>query len=147
MRPGITHGPGACRAQGQEYYRNIFRREASSWNLRDTQMMESPLRLTNHLSRDKAPAKVIVWAHNSHLGDARATQMRKRGELNLGQVVREHFRKEAVSIGFTTCDGTVTAASDWTLRLSAEMCILRIAKVTNRFFTKSTFQIFPRTSR
>jgi erythromycin esterase-like protein len=97
----------------EEYYRNMFRREVSSWNLRDTHMMESLLRLTNHLSRDKAPAKVIVWAHNSHLGDARATQMSERGELNLGQLVREHFGKEAVSIGFTTYDGTVTAAADW----------------------------------
>ena len=97
----------------EEYYRNMFRREVSSWNLRDTHMMESLLRLTNHLSADKAPAKVIVWAHNSHLGDARATQMSERGELNLGQLVREHFGKESVSIGFTTYDGTVTAASDW----------------------------------
>jgi erythromycin esterase-like protein len=97
----------------EEYYRNMFRREVSSWNLRDTHMMESLIGLTNHLSRDKGPAKVIVWAHNSHLGDARATQMGERGELNLGQLVREHFGKEAVSIGFTTYDGTVTAASDW----------------------------------
>jgi erythromycin esterase-like protein len=97
----------------EEYYRNMFRRDVSSWNLRDTHMMESLVRLTDHLSRDKTPAKVIVWAHNSHLGDARATQMSERGELNLGQLVREHFGKEAVSIGFTTYDGTVTAASDW----------------------------------
>jgi erythromycin esterase-like protein len=97
----------------EEYYRNMFRREVSSWNLRDTHMMESLVRLTNHLSKPEAPAKIIVWAHNSHLGDARATQMGERGELNLGQLVREHFGKESVSIGFTTYDGTVTAASDW----------------------------------
>ena len=97
----------------EEYYRNMFRREVSSWNLRDTHMMESLVRLTNHLSKTDLPAKVIVWAHNSHLGDARATQMGERGELNLGQLVREHFGKEAVSIGFTTYEGTVTAASDW----------------------------------
>jgi erythromycin esterase-like protein len=97
----------------EEYYRNMFRREVSSWNLRDTHMMESLVGLTNHLSRGKPPAKVIVWAHNSHLGDARATQMSERGELNLGQLVRQHFAKESVSIGFTTYDGTVTAASDW----------------------------------
>ena len=97
----------------EEYYRNMFRREVSSWNLRDTHMMESLVRLTNHLSKADLPAKVIVWAHNSHLGDARATQMGERGELNLGQLVREHFGKEAVSIGFTTYEGTVTAASDW----------------------------------
>ena len=97
----------------EEYYRNMFRREVSSWNLRDTHMMESLLRLAIHLSTQRPWAKIIVWAHNSHLGDARATQMSERGELNLGQLVREHFGKEAVSIGFTTYDGTVTAASDW----------------------------------
>jgi erythromycin esterase-like protein len=97
----------------EEYYRNMFRRDVSSWNLRDTHMMESLLRLAIHLSNRRPPAKIIVWAHNSHLGDARATQMSERGELNLGQLVREHFGKEAVSIGFTTYDGTVTAASDW----------------------------------
>ncbi len=97
----------------EEYYRNMFRREVSSWNLRDTHMMESLVRLANHLSNKRPPAKIIVWAHNSHLGDARATQMGERGELNLGQLVREHFGREAVSIGFTTYDGTVTAASDW----------------------------------
>ena len=97
----------------EEYYRNMFRREVSSWNLRDTHMMESLVRLAIHLSNRRPPAKIIVWAHNSHLGDARATQMSERGEFNLGQLVREHFGKEAVSIGFTTYDGTVTAASDW----------------------------------
>ena len=97
----------------EEYYRNMFRREVSSWNLRDTHMMESLVRLATHLSIHRPRAKIIVWAHNSHLGDARATQMSERGELNLGQLVREHFGKEVVSIGFTTYDGTVTAASDW----------------------------------
>jgi erythromycin esterase-like protein len=97
----------------EEYYRNMFRREVSSWNLRDSHMMESLVRLAIHLSNRRPRTKIIVWAHNSHLGDARATQMGERGELNLGQLVREHFGKEAVSIGFTTFDGTVTAASDW----------------------------------
>jgi erythromycin esterase-like protein len=97
----------------EEYYRNMFRREISSWNLRDTHMRESLIRLAIHLSNQKPPAKIIVWAHNSHLGDARATQMSERGELNLGQLVREQFAKEVVSIGFTTYHGTVTAASDW----------------------------------
>ena len=97
----------------EEYYRNMFRREVSSWNLRDTHMMETLRALTNYLGTPARPAKIIVWAHNSHLGDARATQMGERGELNLGQLVRERFGKDAVSIGFTTYDGTVTAASDW----------------------------------
>ena len=98
----------------EEYYRNMFRREVSSWNLRDTHMKESLVSLAEHLSRQQgAPAKIVVWAHNSHLGDARATQMGERGELNLGQLVRERFGTEAVSIGFTTYTGSVTAASDW----------------------------------
>ncbi len=97
----------------EEYYRNMFRREVSSWNLRDTHMMESLVSLTEHLGKQNAPAKIVVWAHNSHLGDARATQMGARGELNLGQLVRERFGREAVLIGFTTYTGTVTAASDW----------------------------------
>jgi len=97
----------------EEYYRNMFRREVSSWNLRDNHMMESLVSLAEHLGKQGTPAKIVVWAHNSHLGDARATQMGERGELNLGQLVRERFGKEAVSIGFTTYTGTVTAASDW----------------------------------
>jgi erythromycin esterase-like protein len=97
----------------EEYYRNMFRREVSSWNLRDTHMMESLVSLADHLGKQGAPAKIIVWAHNSHLGDARATQMSDRGELNLGQLVRQRFGKEVALIGFTTYEGTVTAASDW----------------------------------
>jgi erythromycin esterase-like protein len=97
----------------EEYYRNMFRREVSSWNLRDNHMMESLVSLSEHLGKKGAPAKIVVWAHNSHLGDARATQMHDRGELNLGQLVRQRFGKEAVLIGFTTSEGTVTAASDW----------------------------------
>lgn len=97
----------------EQYYRTMFRREHSSWNQRDTHMMDSLVALTDHLGKQRAPAKVIVWAHNSHLGDARATQMSEHGELNLGQLVRERFGSQAVLIGFTTHHGTVTAASDW----------------------------------
>jgi erythromycin esterase-like protein len=97
----------------ERYYRTMFRREHSSWNQRDKHMMNSLVALADHLGQQRAPAKVIVWAHNSHLGDARATQMHQRGELNLGQLVRERFGNEAVLIGFTTYAGTVTAASDW----------------------------------
>lgn len=97
----------------EQYYRTMFHREQSSWNLRDTHMMQSLEALARHLDRQGAPSKLIVWAHNSHLGDARATEMAQRGELNLGQLVRERFGSEAVSIGFTTHTGTVTAASDW----------------------------------
>jgi erythromycin esterase-like protein len=72
-------------------------------------MMETLQALRGHLD----DAKVVVWAHNSHLGDARATEMGRRGELNLGQLVRERHGREAVLVGFTTDHGFVTAASEW----------------------------------
>ena len=58
-------------------------------------------------------AKVVVWAHNSHVGDARATETGQRGELNIGQLARERYGAEAILVGFTTHHGTVTAASEW----------------------------------
>jgi erythromycin esterase-like protein len=97
----------------ERYYREMFRGRASSWNLRDTHMAETLEALSTFLEGQRAHAKVVVWAHNSHLGDARATEMARRGELNLGQLVRERVRREAVLVGFTTYAGTVTAASDW----------------------------------
>jgi erythromycin esterase-like protein len=125
----------------EEYYRNVFRREVSSWNLRDTHMMESLVRLAIHLSNHRPPAKIVVWAHNLHLGGARATQMSERGELNLGQLEREHFGKEAVCIGFTTYDGTVTAASDWDRPAERKNVRPDVRKVTRGCFTMSMFQI------
>jgi erythromycin esterase-like protein len=97
----------------EAYYRSMFLAEVSSWNLRDRHMAETLDALVAHLSRQGGRAKVAVWAHNSHLGDARATQMGQRGELNVGQLVRERYGGEAVLIGFTTHHGSVTAASDW----------------------------------
>src|SRR2546428_231744 len=78
-------------------------------------MFETIEALVAHLNGSRQP-KAIVWAHNSHLGDARATEMSQHGELNVGQLVRERFGKEAVLVGFSTCHGTVTAASDWGAR-------------------------------
>src|SRR5437660_11024262 len=66
-----------------------------------------------HLTAQGQRAKVAVWEHNSHLGDARATYMADYGELNVGQLVRERYGSDAVLVGFTTHHGTVTAASDW----------------------------------
>ena len=96
----------------ERYYRTMFRGRVSSWNLRDRHMNDTLEALFAHLSRER-PAKIVVWAHNSHLGDARATEMARRGELNLGQLVRERWGREAFLIGFTTHRGTVAAASDW----------------------------------
>ena len=100
-------------ASAERYYREMFQGRASSWNLRDTHMAETLEALVGFLDRPRAPAKIVVWAHNSHLGDARATEMRHRGELNLGQLVRERVGEDAVLVGFTTYAGTVTAAADW----------------------------------
>jgi len=96
----------------EQYYRSMFRGRASSWNLRDRHMVETIEALVAHLNGSRQP-KAIIWAHNSHLGDARATEMSQHGELNVGQLIREHYGGEAVLIGFSTHHGTVTAASDW----------------------------------
>jgi erythromycin esterase-like protein len=97
----------------EEYYRSMFRGRVSSWNLRDQHMFETLQELVARLEGEGAPGKVVVWAHNSHLGDARATEMGEQGELNLGQLVREHYANDCFSVGFSTYTGTVTAASDW----------------------------------
>jgi erythromycin esterase-like protein len=97
----------------EEYNRAVFRGGAKSWNLRDSHMAETLAELTAHLERTQGRTKVAVWAHNSHVGDARATEMSERGELNIGQLVRERHGSEALLVGFTTHAGTVTAASDW----------------------------------
>ena len=97
----------------EEYYRAMFRGRVGSWNLRDRHMAETLDALAEHLRRHDQRAKIVLWAHNSHLGDARATQMGRRGELNVGQLIRERYGSECVLIGFTTYSGTVTAASEW----------------------------------
>lgn len=97
----------------EQYYRLMYRSDVSSWNLRDLHMMETLVALDDHLSLPNKKAKIVVWEHNSHLGDASATEMGKRGERNLGQLTRQRYKDEAILIGFTTYSGTVTAASDW----------------------------------
>ncbi|HWQ32090.1 MAG TPA: erythromycin esterase family protein [Blastocatellia bacterium] len=98
----------------EEYYRVMFRSSAESWNLRDRHMAETLDALLRHLSAQIGrPAKVVIWEHNSHLGDARATYMARQGQLNVGQLVRQQYGSEAVLVGFTTYTGTVTASSEW----------------------------------
>lgn len=93
----------------ERYYRSMFAGRVESWNVRDRHMAET-LEL---LLRNRPHAKIVVWAHNSHLGDARATQMSQKGEVNLGQLARERFGEDTFLLGFTTHSGEVTAASDW----------------------------------
>lgn len=97
----------------EEYYRAMFRGRVSSWNLRDGHMAETLAALATYLQGQGQPARIVVWAHNSHLGDARATEMGQAGELNVGQLVRERYGQDAVLIGFSTYSGTVTAATEW----------------------------------
>jgi erythromycin esterase-like protein len=93
----------------ERYYRAMFRGSVASWNERDRHMADTLDALAKHL----AGAKVVVWAHSSHLGDARATDLSRLGELNLGQLVRERAGADTFSVGWTTYAGTVTAASSW----------------------------------
>ena len=97
----------------EKYYRSMFRGRVSSWNLRDRHMAETLDQLVAHLDKQGDRTKVVLWAHNSHLGDARATDMGDAGELNVGQLVRQRYGRDAVLLGLTTYRGTVTAASSW----------------------------------
>lgn len=97
-------------ADAEKYYRAMYRGSASSWNLRDRHMFATLEALLEHHGPD---ARGVVWAHNSHLGDASATAMGARGELNVGELARESFGAGAYLIGFGTHTGTVAAADDW----------------------------------
>lgn len=97
----------------ERYYRTMFRGRTASWNVRDEHMAETLDELVAHLGQRGDEVKVVVWAHNSHLGDARATESGDDGQLNLGQLVRERHDDDCKLIGFTTYSGTVIAASDW----------------------------------
>lgn len=98
----------------EQYYRSLFSKEDISWNIRDKHMFETLGHIANYLEsiHDK-PAKIIVWCHNSHVGDERATEMGERGQYNIGQLTKENYGPNAALLGFTTFDGTVRAASDW----------------------------------
>jgi erythromycin esterase-like protein len=100
-------------ANAEEYYRTMFGSPAPSWNLRDRHMADTLDQLQIHLARHGGAGKIVVWEHNSHVGDARSTEMAQRGELNLGQLMRERHAHSAVLVGFSTYSGTVTAASEW----------------------------------
>ena len=98
----------------EQYYRTMFTGRVASWNLRDLHMADTLDALIAHLEAKRgAPAKVVVWAHNSHIGDARATDSHSLGEWNVGQLVRARHGRQARLIGCSTYDGWVTAASRW----------------------------------
>jgi erythromycin esterase-like protein len=97
----------------EEYYRTMFRGRISSWNLRDSHMAETLEALAQHLSKDGEPARIVVWEHNSHIGDARATEVGELGEWNVGELARKAYDGQTRLIGFSTYEGFVTAASEW----------------------------------
>jgi erythromycin esterase-like protein len=96
----------------ERYYRELFFGRVNTWNLRDTHMADTLDALLSHLGR-RGGGKLVVWAHNSHLGDARATEAAARREINLGQLARERHPGRVVNVGFTTHSGSVSAASKW----------------------------------
>ncbi len=98
---------------GEEYYRTMYTGGTSSWNLRDRHMADSLEALAAHLAAQGKPPKVVVWAHNTHAGDARVTEMGEAGEWNVGQLMRQRQSGHSVLVGFTTYTGTVTAATSW----------------------------------
>jgi erythromycin esterase-like protein len=101
-------------ANAEGYYRAMYFRGVSTWNLRDTHMTDTLDAIATHLQRHGTSGKVIVWAHNSHVGDSAAMAHRaERAEITVGHLCRERHPHDAVLVGFTTFQGTVTAASEW----------------------------------
>ena len=97
-------------ANAERYYRTMYYAENNSWNQRDQHMFET---LQSVLKFRGPTSKAVIWEHNSHIGDARATQMSARGEFNIGQLVRQEYDDDTYLIGFGTDHGTVAAASEW----------------------------------
>lgn len=100
-----------CNAE--EYYRTMFHGHISSWNLRDSHMVETLQALERHMKGHGISPRIAVWAHNSHLGDAAATEMGARGEWSVGQLARQHWGSDTVLLGFSSYRGSVTAATQW----------------------------------
>ncbi|MBL6751763.1 MAG: erythromycin esterase family protein [Nevskia sp.] len=103
----------AAVVDAEAYYRAMFGSRINTWNLRDAHMRDTLLALAAHRARCGGSGRVVVWAHNSHVGDARATEVGRQGEWTLGQLLREAAGDAALLVGFTTYTGHVCAASRW----------------------------------
>ena len=97
----------------EQYYRTMFVGRTEAWNLRDTHMADTIDMLARHLGTPAAPARLVVWAHNAHVGDARASELRDEGQLTVGQLLRQRHPEQVALIGLTTDRGTVECAHDW----------------------------------
>jgi erythromycin esterase-like protein len=101
-------------ANAEEYFRGLYTRGVSTWNVRDQRMEDALVAIGEHLGSSGAgPARIVVWAHNTHAGDARATESGESGEHNVGQLIRQRFAGESMLVGFFTHHGTVMAAPAW----------------------------------
>jgi erythromycin esterase-like protein len=100
-------------AAGEEYFRTVYA-GSLAWNVRDQHMASNVEAIAQHLERQTGrPGKLVVWSHNTHSGDARATSAANRGELNLGQLMRHRHADAALLVGLFGYTGTVFAAADW----------------------------------
>jgi protein-L-isoaspartate(D-aspartate) O-methyltransferase len=126
-------------ANAERYYRVMYYGSRASWNLRDTYMFETLQTLIEHHQPD---SKAIVWAHNSHVGDAVATEMSARGELNIGHLCRRNFGDSVYSIGFGTDNGTVAAASDWDGPMEVKSIVPAMRNSYERLFHQTTLPGF-----
>ncbi len=116
-------------ANAEKYYRIMYYGSRASWNLRDEHMFET---LRSLLTFHGPDSKAIVWAHNSHVGDAKATEMSSRGEINIGSLCRNEFGNDCYSIGFATHTGTVAAASEWGAAMEIKNVVPSIAQSYER---------------
>lgn len=126
----------------EHYYRTLLRSDVSSWNLRDRHMAETLEHVRQHYLNQGMIPKIVVWAHNSHIGQANACEMAQRGEVNIGQLVKERYGSNAVAIGFTTHSGTVTAAANWSEHSQKSRIIPAIPGSYEDLFHKVNFDRF-----
>jgi len=128
---------------GPSYYQALFNGAFSSWNVRDYHMAATVTALKLHLQkRLKKRPKIIVWAHNSHVGDARATEMAAYGELNFGQLLKEQHGQEVLSIGFSTYSGQITAAGAWGAEPEKKHLSLALAGSFEALFHQARWPLF-----
>ncbi|MFP4014752.1 MAG: erythromycin esterase family protein [Chitinispirillaceae bacterium] len=125
----------------EEYYRTMFSGRVSSWNMRDRHMADTLEALAEHIGSFREP-KIVVWEHNSHLGDARATEVSRYGELNVGQLIRERYGEQVFNIGFTTHSGTVSAASSWGGDVERKQIRPSMVESYENLFHRSTIRSF-----
>jgi protein-L-isoaspartate(D-aspartate) O-methyltransferase len=121
-------------ADAEKYYRIMYYGSRASWNLRDGHMFAT---LNSLLDFHGPQSKAIVWAHNSHIGDAGATEMSYRGEINIGQLCRDQFGNDCYSIGFATHAGTVAAASEWNGPMETKDVVPSLPQSYERLFHDS----------